>query len=112
MNLARKTIEVIADKGWIKGNYQKLAGSNPDDPWNRPGVCLYGGFRLAIKEFGSIFDIEGAERSIIDVIVEQFPERQEMGQNEIPSFNDHKDTRIEDVVMVLEKAAVKLDEVV
>ena len=49
------------------------------------------------------------------IAAEQFPERQsdyalETNQPHFPSFNDHEDTTEEDVLLVLEKAAIEWEE--
>ena len=52
------------------------------------------------------------------IIKEQYPERLigrllAGGPDSVAfTFNDHRDTRVDDVVKVLEKAAVQIDEVI
>lgn len=98
-NLIRDMIPVISKLGWIKGNARTLQG-----------VCIYG----AWCEVGEINGTKPLEWIIIEeVIKEQFPDRyipDQIFPAPMPYFNDHEKTVIEDVIMVLEKAAIKWDE--
>lgn len=82
-------------RGWIKGYYFGEDG----------GVCLVGGLSAASQR-----DVASVERDLEDsvlpaIIREQFPARAEgIGTDLIESFNDHEDTTVDDVILVLEKA--------
>lgn len=112
-NVIRNAIEVIAEKGWIKGDLERQNGyisqsSDTPEEWTRPGVCMIGALRFGAKIDRSE-DLPIYIMNIVqNVIDDQLFDR---GHN-IPFFNDHEDTVVEDVIMVLEKAAVRLDEVV
>lgn len=95
------------------------------------GFCMLGALGWAydaeprIFETGWLDDTEEAVNhpellkavtTVAEVIKEQFPDRLRESTPIhqipcfVPSFNDHEDTTLSDVVLVLEKAAVKLDE--
>ena len=91
--------------------------------WSGPGRCLIGhvlGDDLhAINDtcYTDYSDLPEA-RIIMRIIKEQYPERLigsllAGGPDSVAfTFNDHRDTRVDDVVKVLEKAAVQIDEVI
>lgn len=100
-NKIREGIEVLGKYGWHQGGFGN----------KRVGFCLLGAVkesRISYNDTISIFHTE--EYFIIrDVILEQFPERLQKTVDIVPLFNDHPDTKVEDVIMVMEKAAVELD---
>lgn len=92
-NPHRKAIEVLAERGWTKGT---LEDAN--------GVCIIGACLHAYR----FFELS----PIRDVVEEQYPERvKRPGFSPVAAFNDHPDTTLEDVILVLEKAAARFDEV-
>ena len=103
----RAAIEVLARTGWTKqaftdedgrhclqGALYEAHGLVPrcDD---QPGVALRD-------------DLAADVRAVNEVIQEQYPDR--FGAVGISRFNDHQETTVDDVVRVLEKAAVRNDE--
>ena len=74
--------------------------------------CLVGWVRKIENELGNQYqgDSIKAKDLIMEVIKEQFPERLNRFNQNIPSFNDHPDTTFEDVRLVIEKAAIKEQE--
>lgn len=104
-NAARLVLKTILTKGWIKGAFERN-GSKEGEPTERGGVCLVGamntlGFQVIDTKFKDALD-----QSIKDA----FPNRG-IGHHDFVAFNDAKDTKVEDVILVLEKTAIRLDEV-
>lgn len=106
-NTIREAIRVLSRAGWTKDAFTDEAGRH----------CLQG----ALYEAHGLhpFDhsnigrpVGGALAADVNLINEviraQFPER--AGGVGISRFNDHPDTSVEEVVLVLEKAAVRRDE--
>lgn len=97
-------------KRWIKGNLY-------DDDGGR-GSCLLGAFSRVGVSWASYDDI--GINAVKDIIRDQYPERcNDSGgvpitstNFPIPNFNDHPDTIFDDVRVVMEKAAIKLDEAI
>lgn len=117
-NLARKAIEALDKYGWHKGNWQGMDGS----------VCGYGAIRMSAYN-GGFFNtmcgdfeasrladeqVHQAHRIASKIALEQFPERFALvgGQRlrGFAIFNDHENTTLDEVILVLEKTAIKLDE--
>jgi hypothetical protein len=117
MSIERKAIEVLAERGWNQGGLVGAGGR----------VCALGA--LSIACYGNPhLDTEGMTHSArtsahqamgeawlqaADVVKEQFPERVVGVGTDLPlaRFNDHPDTTLDDVILVLEKAAVRAEEV-
>jgi hypothetical protein len=83
VNIERDAIRVLAERGWCKGKFHDAEGR----------VCM----GTAVM-FGSGL--------LNRVISEQFPDR----RGGVIGFNDHPDTTIDDVILVLEKASIRRDE--
>lgn len=107
MNRIREAIEVLARKGWTKNAFTDGAGRH----------CLQGalyeahGLRPFTETQVGLPVSEGLAtdlRLVNDVIAANYPER--FGGVGVSRFNDHPDTTVDDVVCVLEKAAVRRDE--
>jgi galactitol-specific phosphotransferase system IIB component len=94
-NPIRNALVQLSRRGWVKGYIEDAQGR----------VCLLGALSHCS---GGI----GASTIVEKVIVEQYPERYDAAvyMNHVARFNDHPDTTLEDVVMVMEKAALRLDE--
>lgn len=101
INGARAALEVLRRDGWCKGKWTAPTGEH----------CISG---AAIEAGTSLYqpgphgDCTSFGHALYDVIDEQFPDR----PMSVVGFNDHKDTTFADVELVLEKAALKLDEAV
>lgn len=80
-NTIREAIRVLSRAGWTKDAFTDASGRH----------C-----------------IQGALYEVYVVIETQFPER--TGGVGVSRFNDHPDTTVDDVVQVMEKAAVRKDE--
>lgn len=120
MNVARKTLEILNAFGWIKGSAR-----------SHDGYCAIGAMTVAMgswrcgvngpQKLPSPFNkeveyVKAAER-VRGIIKEQFPDRcfgwpaiEFQPIRFVAAFNDHPDTTFDDVRMVLEKTAIKLDE--
>lgn len=99
-NHIRRAIEILARTGWTKNTFTDEEGRH----------CLQGALYDAYGVCPSRVTGELAAdvRLVNETIEEQYPER--YGAVGISRFNDHADTTIADVVRVLEKAAVRKDE--
>lgn len=106
MNRIREAIEVLARRGWTKDTFTDETGRH----------CLQGalyeahGMTAHRARYGR--PLPGAVRHDIqlinEVLREQYPER--FGGVGVSRFNDHPETTVDDVVRILEKAAVRYDE--
>jgi len=100
MNIVYRTLDTI------KGNWYK----GPQGPGGTKCVMahLIDNSDYELKDYAKARDI------LNDVVIEQFPDRTyDLGirsYHSVVKFNDHPDTTEDDVVAVLEKAAVKYDE--
>lgn len=106
-NRIREAIEVLARSGWAKNAFRDEAGRH----------CLQGalyeahgleapGAEHAHRPVNAAFSTD--IRLLNRVIEEQYPDR--VGAVGVSRFNDHPDTTLDDVVTVLEKAALLRDE--
>lgn len=106
-NTIREAIRVLSRVGWAKDAFTDGAGRH----------CLQG----ALYEAHGIYPVDTRAlgrpvsgelaadvRLVNDVIRDQFPER--VGGVGISRFNDHPETTVEDVIRVMEKAAVRKEE--
>ena len=107
INTIREAIAVLARSGWTKGTFR-------DESSRR---CLQGalyeahGLQPACERpmNGALSAELAADVRLVNHILEaQYPER--FGAVGISRFNDHPETTIDDVVRVLEKAAVQKEE--
>lgn len=99
MSVEREAIEVLKTVGWGKGLYVSSDGKR----------CLMGAIsRASITQ--PMSNVRRTLTNIEDIILEQFPERFISLGAITPNFNDHPDTTLEDVILVLEKAAIRAEE--
>jgi hypothetical protein len=107
MNKIDQVIETIKNVGWHQGSYY-----NFDEDNTIIGVCIIGAIRHTAARHNvspSLF-MHKPMAMIRSIINEQYPDRMDPEMAVVPAFNDHKDTTIEDVIAVLEKASIELDE--
>lgn len=102
MNQIHQAAELIRQKGHVKGSYQ-----------TNKGFCAVGALNFVGVGQETVLSYLATD-VVADVIREQYPDRLNLpcrsGFAAIVRFNDHEDTTQDEVVAVLEKAAVKLDE--
>jgi hypothetical protein len=80
---------------------------------HKDNYCGIGHVFEASKEVLGVIDMDAvgvALRAMDAVAVEQYPERVKAVMRDFASFNDHPDTTEAEVIAVMEKAAVRLDE--
>ena len=105
-NRIREAIELLASRGWTQGRFSDDGGS----------VCLQGALYEAYgcmpRRFGEAVtgDLADDIRLVNATIAAEYPER--YGAVGISRFNDHAETTVDDVVRVLEKSALRRDELV
>jgi hypothetical protein len=90
--------------GWQQGSYGAYESESG-------AVCLRGAIcRVSGIDVGYLN--QEVERPLLDsILVEQFPDRlTSRGHPWIPGFNDHKDTTLDDVILLCEKARAKSGE--
>ena len=119
MNLIRDAISVVTERGMAKGTTLDDSGR----------MCVGGALSFALTgdhNEGWVHSLAHdtdnawgqAMRTVGDVAKEQYPERINeplFGSNcwhDAQSFNNHRDTTPLELVTVMEKAAVRLDELV
>ena len=97
MNPYREAIKVLRRDGW-----KKYSLGSPGRP-----VCLTG----ALRQHTSAMTLGGPVWDRIDSLIrEHFPERISVRAYSMAPFNDHPDTTLDDVILVLEKTAIQYDE--
>lgn len=106
-NRIREAIGILARTGWTKETFTDESGRHclqgalseahglPTGSATCTGMAVSGGLAADL-------------RLVNHVIEEQYPER--VGGVGVSRFNDHPDTTLDDVVRVLEKAAIRRDE--
>lgn len=99
-NHIRRALEVLARTGWTKHAFTDDGGRH----------CLQGALYDAYGVCPDRVSGELAQdvRLVNETIEEQYPER--FGAVGISRFNDHPETTLDDVIRVLEKAAIRKDE--
>lgn len=103
MNSIREASKVI-QRGWIKGQSSDGQGK----------FCMSGAM-YCVTAGGDAF--QHAVKALDEVVLEQFPDRVHIvdGRNLLGMaticFNDNAETTKEEVLAVMEKAAIKLDEI-
>ncbi|HSH62396.1 MAG TPA: hypothetical protein VK988_22650 [Acidimicrobiales bacterium] len=106
-NTIREALRVLSRAGWTKDAFSDESGRH----------CLQGALyeSYGLRPFdgrnvGQPLTAEMADdvRLVNEVIEAEFPER--TGGVGVSRFNDHPQTTLEDVVRVMEKAAVRKDE--
>lgn len=108
MNRIRQAIEVLAGRGWTQGAFTDEGGRHclQGALYEAHGVCPL--------RRGSVVgplppDLAADVALVNEVVGANYPER--FGGVGVSRFNDHPETTVDDVVRVLEKAAVRRDEV-
>lgn len=109
MNAARTIYNGFQNgKRWIKGDY-----------WSGDSMCLVGALAEFLYHGDTAADTvnrDATAKAMAAIITEQYPDRISSvdvaygAGNKIIDFNDHPDTTWMDVDRVLEKLAVKLEE--
>ena len=106
-NTLREAIRVLSRAGWTKDAFTDGGGRHclQGALYEAYGQCPFDSGQLNVR-----LSPEMAEdvRLVNEVIEAQFTER--YGGVGISRFNDHPDTTWEDVVLVMEKAALRKDE--
>lgn len=101
VNVARRTIEVLRERGWTQHVLENEEGE----------VCLVGALKIAadVPIESSYSVLEKASSSalvvLIDVLVENYPNRASPSR-----FNDTEGRTVEEVIAVLEEVATHFDE--
>lgn len=105
-NRIREAIQLLASRGWTQGNFTDERGSH----------CLQGALHEAYgctpRKPGEAVTADLADdiRLVNEVIAAEYPDR--FGAVGISRFNDHPETTVDDIVRVLEKSALRRDELV
>lgn len=107
-NRIREAIEVLARRGWTKDSFTDTDGRH----------CMQGalyeahGVNMIACSSPVRLAVEGdlaSDMALLNAIVQsEYPDR--FGAVGTSRFNDHPETTIDDVVRVMEKAAVRRDE--
>ena len=112
MNAVRQAIRVISDRGMAKGISKDADGR----------VCVGGAISIALSGHPSDWfsdDFSLAIQAVSDVAIEQYPERQQSFDYGLvapawwgaQTFNNHPATTSDELIRVMDKASVRLDEV-
>ncbi len=106
-NTIREAIRVLSRAGWTKDAFTDPSGRHciQGALYETYGLQPFDGRQVGVPLTGEMAD---DVRLVNEVIEAQFPER--TGGVGVSRFNDHPDTTMEDVVRVMEKAAVRKDE--
>lgn len=105
-NRIRHAIELLASRGWTQGRFTGDGGAH----------CLQGALYAAHgctpRRPGEVVagDLSADIRLVNETIAAEYPDR--FGAVGISRFNDHPDTTVDDVVRVLEKSALRRDELI
>ena len=111
MNAVAKALEALRSSGWSKGRYVAPDGSH----------CMLGALNVALglPDEYVLGTSHPAHTAIANVVAEQYPDRacfyrqvDNSWDLSVATFNDDPDTTFDDIKLVLEKAAIALDEVV
>ena len=107
-NLIRDAIAVLARRGWTKDAFTDDGGRHclQGALYEAHGMRACAGtphMRLRLRQ-----DLAADVALVNAVVAAEYPER--YGAVGASRFNDHPETTLEDVVRVLEKAAVRRDE--
>ena len=106
-NTIREAIRVLSRAGWAKDAFTDASGRHciQGALYEAYGLCPFDGRQIALPLTSAMAD---DVRLVNEVISAQFPER--TGGVGVSRFNDHPDTTMDDVVSVMEKAAIRKDE--
>lgn len=106
-NTIREAIRVLSRAGWAQNAFVDRAGRRclQGSLYEAYGQCPFDerGVGLPLDR-----QLAGDLRLVNEVIAAEFPER--VGGVGVSRFNDHPDTTLDDVVLVMEKAAIRKDE--
>lgn len=113
MNVFDEVKEDLIENGWFQGCYYEPVNED-DNPFedNGAGACLRGSMARVMGISAGHECRKFEYQILLGVIYDQFPERLHASSKNIANFNDHSDTVFDDVITVLEKASVKLEELV
>lgn len=95
---------------WTKGAYARTAGDNEtDEPSEAYRYCLVG---ACAADDHDVYNVERGPVAyyIMKVIQEQFPDKYREGRRTIDDFNDDLETTHDDILMVLDKTILGLEE--
>ena len=106
-NTIREAIRVLSRAGWTKDSFVDQGGRHclQGALYESHGLRPFDGRQLGVPRSPALAD---DVRLVNEVVEDQFPER--VGGVGVSSFNDHPQTTLEDVIHVMEKAAVRKDE--
>ena len=91
----REAMEYVS-LGWTQGTLRDLDGS----------VCMLGG----LCEVSQMKDVENEAQLFNTAFKILHKTVKELGFTTVPQMNDHPDTTQQDVLIAMEKAAIKLEE--
>ena len=107
-NRIRAALEILARRGWAQGSFTDDVGRH----------CIQGALYEAHCIDPDVYERVWrpltppllADMGLVNEVIEaEYPER--YGAVGVSRFNDHPETTVDDVVRVLEKAAVRRDEI-
>lgn len=107
-NRIREAIEVLARRGWTKDAF------TDDDGRHCMQGALYEAHGVAVSgcvshlRYRVAGDMAEDLRLLNEIVQSEYPDR--FGGVGTSRFNDHPETTVDDVVRVMEKAAVRRDE--
>ncbi len=106
-NTIREAIDVLARGGWTKEAFTDEAGRHclQGALYEAHGLRAVGDGQVGRPVSG---ELANDVRLVNQVIWDQFPER--AGAVGISRFNDHPETTVDDVIRVMEKAAIRKNE--
>lgn len=104
-NIEREALVILGERGWARFD----CGVDHDGP-----LCLSGAIGHARRRIGygqGPFDTYHADRAhVLAVIREQYPEAEGWAADSVMGWNDVPGRVVDEVVAVLEKAALRRDE--
>ena len=103
MNPYDAAADLLVERGWIKGQAEDNEGH----------LCMIGAMMHALNGALSRAGMYWSQQLDIPtrIIAEQFPDRtRTTSLSPTSHFNDHPDTTLEDVLLVLDKSGRKYDE--
>ena len=106
-NMIREAIRVIARAGWTKDAFADEAGRHclQGALYEAHGLHPFDDRQVGVPVRG---ELASDLRLVNEVVAAQFPDR--AGPIGVSRFNDHPDTTVDEVLRVLEKAAIIRDE--
>lgn len=106
-NTIREAIKVLSRTGWTKDSFTDQGGRHclQGALYESHGLRPFDGRQVGVPLSRELVD---DVRLVNEVVEDQFPER--VGGVGVSRFNDHPQTTLEDVIRVMEKAAIRKDE--